>query len=612
MSARTVAMRRYAVVLVLLAAACGVSAHEDETSSTSSDALTELVAFEAESMTVVNGNVQSFSDAAASGGRAHRFWTAGTTSKTVTTTTTAAAIVVRARGEQCNGSPQMVVKIDGNQVMSSTVTATSTWTDYSANVAVPAGTHTIEISFTNDAYVSGSCDRNLLVDRVALAASSTTTPDSGTSDTGAVDSGQATVSQVIEAETLTPTSGNVAVFSDTTASAGKGLVYWTNGAASGSLTTSGTTTSLVVRARGDQCTAPVQMTVAVDGANVLTANVAQTAWTDFTAPVSIPSGSHTIAVTFTGDSYVAGSCDGNLRVDKISLGGGGATTTPDAGSTDSGTTTGSVVIAAVGDINPSGVAGATTNPGLTAQNIRNMAPTYFLGLGDFQYTQGTLSAILGGYDKNFGDLKAKTLPTAGPTHDVASASDQLGYKDYWGRDAFKAYSVDVGNWHIVSLPSAVHRYGVDTAGVLSWLENDLTANTKPCTLAFFHEPYWSRSTSTHSTSSNGILTPAVKPWIDALYNHGAELILNGHQHNYQRFAKMRPDGTPAANGVREILSGAGGIGFYAFNGTAPNVEASNDNTYGVLKVTLKSNGYDWQFVPNTAGGFTDSGSDVCH
>jgi hypothetical protein len=446
-------------------------------SGRSTSGLTEIASFEAESMTVTTGNIATFSDAAASGGKAKRYWTAGTLSKSVSIGTAASGIVVRARGEQCNGAPQMSVRVDGVETGLLTVAATTTWTDYSISAALTAGTHTVDIAFPNDAYVAGSCDRNLLVDRVSITGG-TVTPDAGTTD----------AASSTDAGTVTPDAGTV---------------------------------------------------------------------------------------------------------------------TPDAG------TEGTFVLGAVGDINPSGVFGSTTNPGRTAQAIRSMNPTYFLGVGDFQYTTGTLSAILGGYDKNFGDLKPRTLPTAGPTHDVASASDQLGYQSYWGRDAFKPYSVNLGNWHIVSLPSAVYRYGVDTAGVLNWLKSDLAANTRPCTLAFWHEPYWSRSTSTHPSSSSGVQTSAVKPWVDALYQAGAELIINGHQHNYQRFAPMRPDGTSDPNGVREILSGAGGIGFYTFTGTAPNVEASNDNTYGVLKLTLRSSGYDWQFVPNTTG-FTDSGSAACH
>lgn len=329
---------------------------------------------------------------------------------------------------------------------------------------------------------------------------------------------------------------------------------------------------------------------------------------DASAPADATAGAD--AGGSSSSDAASSGADASTASDGGSSGGGGSDS--GGGGTDASASGGSsFVLAAVGDINPSGVSGATTNPGLTAQTIRNIAPTYFLGLGDFQYTQGTLAAILGGYDKNFGDLKARTLPTAGPTHDVASATDQLGYASYWGKDGFKGYSVDVGNWHIVQLPSAAYRYAVDPAGVLAWLKADLAASTKPCTLAFWHEPYWSRSTSTHPTGSNGILTSDEKPWLDALYAAGAELILNGHQHNYQRFAPMRPDGTPDPIGLREIVSGVGGIGFYTFDGVAPNVEASNDNTYGVLKVTLGSSGYAWQFVPNTSG-FTDSGSGTCH
>jgi hypothetical protein len=493
----------------------GCAVDDELTDSVGQAATGTLVsAIEAETMTTSSTKVAIVSDAAASGGKALLYWVAGSATKSVTLGSAANTIAIVARGDQCSGAPEAVVKVDGVQVMFKAVAAT-TWTEYTATGSFGAGAHTVEVSFSNDFYQSGVCDRNLRLDKVAFYQSSTT-----------------------------PTC-------TTCAAQGKNCGTISDGC--GGTLTCGT------------CTSP--QTCGGGG----TANVCGT-------------------TTTTTD----------------------AGTTTDSGTTDSGTTTGDIVLAAIGDINPSGGFGATTNPGRTAQNIRNMNPLNVLGLGDFQYTQGTSSAIAGGFDKNFADLKPRILPTAGPTHDVASATDQLGYSTYWGRDAFKAYSTNMGNWHIISLPSAVYRYGVDTAGVLAWLQSDLDANTRPCTLAFWHEPYWSRSTSTHPVGSNSIMEPKVKPWMDALYAHGAELVLTGHQHNYQRFAPMRPDGTvDQANGLREFVVGSGGIGFYPFNSAGLNVESSNDNTYGVLKMTLKSNGYSWQFVPNTTG-YTDSGSGTCH
>jgi Cellulase (glycosyl hydrolase family 5)/Calcineurin-like phosphoesterase len=267
---------------------------------------------------------------------------------------------------------------------------------------------------------------------------------------------------------------------------------------------------------------------------------------------------------------------------------------------------GDPVVMAAGDFQ--GHSGAGGRAGDVAAVMRAAEPDVVLGLGDYQYQYGTLAALQGGFDRNFGALKPRFRPTAGPTHDVAGASDSNGgYVQYWMRAPFQPYSFDLGSWHVVQLPSAAYRYGVDTAGVLSWLEADLTTSTKPCTLAFWHEPYWSRPTTVHSR------TTAVRPWVQALYDHGAEVILSGHQHNYQRFAPQAPDDRlDQSRGIREFIVGTGGIGTYDFTGTAPNVEASDATTYGALKLTLRERGYDWSFERATGGSFSDTGSGSCH
>jgi Cellulase (glycosyl hydrolase family 5) len=267
---------------------------------------------------------------------------------------------------------------------------------------------------------------------------------------------------------------------------------------------------------------------------------------------------------------------------------------------------GDPVVMAAGDFQ--GHRGAGGRAGDVAAVVRAADPDVVLGLGDYQYQYGTLAALQAGFDRNFGDLKPRFRPTAGPTHDVADASDTNGgYVQYWNRAPFEPYSFDLGSWHVVQLPSAAYRYGVDTAHVLSWLEADLATSTKPCTLAFWHEPYWSLPTTGHSR------TTAVRPWVQALYDHDAEIILNGHQHNYQRFAPQAPDDqSDPSRGIRQFIVGTGGIGTYGFTGTAPNVEASDATTYGALKLTLHERGYDWSFERAAGGSFTDAGSGSCH
>jgi hypothetical protein len=263
------------------------------------------------------------------------------------------------------------------------------------------------------------------------------------------------------------------------------------------------------------------------------------------------------------------------------------------------------VVTAVGDYTSSG----TDAEDLAVKNVVVAAnPEIHLGIGDFQYTY--ISTIDSGFDRIWGPkpggLWGKIRPTAGPTHDTNSCSDLL-YQSYWLRPVMKGYSFDLGSWHIISLPSAAYRYGCDTAGILTWLKADLAASSAPCTLAYWQDPYFTRPTSTHSAE------PAVKPWVDALYAANADVILQASNHDYQRFAKQDPNRNPdAARGLRAFVVGTGGIGLYTFSGSAPNVEASDDTTYGALKMVLKPNGYDFNFMRAAGGTFSDSGNGTCH
>jgi hypothetical protein len=214
-------------------------------------------------------------------------------------------------------------------------------------------------------------------------------------------------------------------------------------------------------------------------------------------------------------------------------------------------------------------------------------------IGDFQYDN--IGTILSGYDKIWGP-KPKGLypiiyPTAGPTHDVTSCSDTR-YQNYWGRPAMKIYSFDLGSWHIISLPSAAIRYGCDVSGITAALKADLAASRKRCTLAFMQEPYWTRPTGKHTRENR------LRPWVQALYDRNADVLLQASNHDYQRFAPQNMSDRPdAARGLRAFVVGTGGISLYPFTGTAPNIEASNDRTYGVLKMVLHPSGYEFEFRP---------------
>jgi acid phosphatase type 7 len=141
--------------------------------------------------------------------------------------------------------------------------------------------------------------------------------------------------------------------------------------------------------------------------------------------------------------------------------------------------------------------------------------------------------------------------------------------------------------------------------MLTWLKQDLAANPTKCTLAYWHHPLFSSGVSMDS--------PKMEPTYRILYNNNAEVVLNGHTHNYERFAPQRPDGTrDDARGIRELVVGTGGVNHQPFGTIKPNSQVRNATTYGVLKLTLNADSYAWKFVPVAGQTFTDSGTTSCH
>ena len=170
------------------------------------------------------------------------------------------------------------------------------------------------------------------------------------------------------------------------------------------------------------------------------------------------------------------------------------------------------------------------------------------------------------------------------------------------------YSYDVGAWHVVALNSECTEPGVGGCSASSpqvqWLKADLAAHPNTCTLAYFHRPYF---------SDNGGTVAKVKQLFTALYNGGADVLLVGHQHIYERFRPQSPSGAAATNGVRQFIVGTGGRSQSALAPTPPTgQEMRNSGTFGVLKLILHPTSYDWQFAPEAGKTFTDTGSQACH
>ena len=230
--------------------------------------------------------------------------------------------------------------------------------------------------------------------------------------------------------------------------------------------------------------------------------------------------------------------------------------------------------------------------------------------GDNAYENATDSDYATKYAPTWGRHRSRTRPVPG-NHEYQTPN-AAGYFNYFcptatncvfpGGTQQKYYSYNLGNWHIVSLNSEIELTSDSTQ--MQWLRNDLTTNTGRCIAAVFHKPYYSSGTS-HSREL------AMKPFWDILYAARADIILNGHEHVYERFAKQNADGAAVANGIRQFTVGTGGAGANTFGTISPNSQARG-TAQGVAKFTLTDTGYQWSFMPVAGATYSDTGSDVCN
>lgn len=236
---------------------------------------------------------------------------------------------------------------------------------------------------------------------------------------------------------------------------------------------------------------------------------------------------------------------------------------------------------------------------LTAQLLDAIPGTIFT-TGDNAYDSGTMDEFLTCYDPTWGRHKDRTKPVPG-NHDYLT-SGAAAYFQYFN-NVPPYYVFNLGSWRIYALNSEIDIS--ENSPQMAWLRNDLATNPTQCVLAYWHEPRW--SSGVHHGSSKDF--QAV--W-QILYQAGAELVLNGHEHQYERFAEMNAEGAAASPGLREIVVGTGGKTLYEFGDILPTSEVHDNSTPGVLKLTLRPDGYDWEFIPVAGSTFTDSGSTNCH
>jgi hypothetical protein len=263
----------------------------------------------------------------------------------------------------------------------------------------------------------------------------------------------------------------------------------------------------------------------------------------------------------------------------------------------------SQVLVGAGDIASCGLTADTA----TAKLISATPGTVFTA-GDNAYESGSAAEFHDCYQPTWGVFADRTYPTPG-NHDYET-SGASAYFDYFGSRAGPPgsgwYAYDVGTWRIYSLNSNCFVVGCEAGGAQEqWLRADLAANPRACVLAYWHHPRF--SSGQHGNDAE------VAPLWDALYQAGAEVIVNGHDHDYERFAPQTPAGaSSAATGIREFVVGTGGASLRSFGAVKANSQVRNSSSHGVLKLTLSDGGYSWQFVPIAGKTFTDSGSDGCH
>lgn len=240
------------------------------------------------------------------------------------------------------------------------------------------------------------------------------------------------------------------------------------------------------------------------------------------------------------------------------------------------------------------------NAKATAAIIEAMPEATVFTAGDNAYMSGTDANYADCYEPTWGTFKARTKPSPG-NHEYRTPG-AAGYFRYFAGVPHD-YSFDLGEWHVVSLDSDDGK--PPGAAQLRWLENDLAANTKPCIAAIWHHPRF--SSGEHGNNAR------MRPYWLLLVQHGADVIVNGHDHNYERFAPQDFDGRATPAGIRQFVVGTGGRDLRSLGTRRANSDFFDARMYGVLALTLHAASYEWAFI-GTDGAVHDASSapQPCH
>jgi hypothetical protein len=256
------------------------------------------------------------------------------------------------------------------------------------------------------------------------------------------------------------------------------------------------------------------------------------------------------------------------------------------------------VLLAAGDIGLCGSRGAAQ----TGEMLDGMQGT-ILAVGDLAYPHGAVEDYVSCFDPVWGRHKSRTKPAPG-NHEYESPGAQP-YFDYFGAAAGPSglgyYSFKAGDWLVLSLNSNVPVGG--TTAQAQWIRSELAASTARCALAYFHHPLY-------SSGPNGDNARLAGLW-QLLYDNGVDVIVSAHEHLYERYGPMTPDGQRNdTKGIRQFIVGTGGAGLYSIQRLHP-LSEMQIISHGLLKLTLSAQGYQWEFL-QVDGARGDFGQDVCH